>query len=628
MAAAVSRPRIRVRVRTVDGGAVPVARIAAAELRSGRRLDLSYDQDSRLFIHDELTSGTYDVTVEAPAFERQARRVEIPAGDALETFVLGAPGLPFYYRGRVKVPFDQPLSVAIALTPGATQRIADIRDLVQRLGGIVSIPGPDANRESLAQGVAAFDIPDRRVDIAGSLEHAARALPFVQAAGVVVHRAARSTSFLTHEIVVRLQPGASMPAAVAAAGLEVRRELPYLRGTSVLGTDRLTTMELLTVCNRLADDPGVLWAEPNLFSTIVPHADPYYSAAQQPHHWIIDSASAWALANGSGSRSTIAILDMDGFPDHEDLRDRIGVTYNFVDRNTTLTSGTGHGTKAAGIALATTGNAVGVAGVAGAAKGIAAQISASFDTTFAEAFIWAAGLNPGTQRGGPPTLGSGADVISCSWGLDGVAAGAISTSPSWNGTMGGVFDLLEGQGRSGRGTVVVFSAGNEGVDLGTKYPWAAYPTNLAVASVTTTPPDQRVVCNFGVDVDICAPGGGLDAATQTSTSGTTTTSTDLNGNNEPYGSFSETSCACPQVAGAAAVLLSITPSLTAFQVRATLCATAVKIDPAGGAWSGGHSVYYGFGRLNLGAAANGSCGRICRMLRLLMRLFRSLRRPT
>jgi len=630
MTTTLSRPRVRIRVRDLAGVVQPTATVTATEIESGRVITRGLETRWNLFA-PVLPVGVHDLRVSAPALAAQERRVRILERDSLETFVLGAPDLPYYFRGRVKVPFDVPLSVAVAFVPGASARAGEIRALAQRVSNSSRpLEEPDSNRETIKQGVCSFVIPGADPALAAAFERAARALPYVQAAGVVVDRTARSTSFLTQEIVVRLKHGASMPPFVAHSGIDVRRALPYIPDTSVAGTDRLDSMALLDVCNQLAGDPAVEWAEPNLFSTMAIHSnDPLNTPFLQPHHGIIGSEAAWKYGNGTAT--TLAVLDLDGYPAHEDLVDRVAYRYNFPLASPALTLGEGHGTRAAGIAFATLNNGIGIAGVAGNASAIAIQLGATFDTTYAAAFVWAAGFDSGLPNPARLPAGAGAAVLSCSWGIAGVAAGALSTSAG--GVSSCVFDLLENQGRGGSGAVVVFSAGNDGVDVAQASPFAAYPTNLAVTSVSTSPPDQRVICNTGADVDLCAPGGGPFAdGSYGAPSVTTSTGITANALGQLYDDFAQTSCACPQVAGGAALLISIKPALTAAQVRNTLCTTAVKIDPAGGNWSGGLSPFYGFGRIDLGAAAGSVCGKWCKLFimfrRVLTKLFNGTRRST
>ena len=151
------------------------------------------------------------------------------------------------------------------------------------------------------------------------------------------------------------------------------------------------------------------------------------------------------------------------------------------------------------------------------------------------------------------------------------------------------------EGRGGKGCVVLFSAGNDGDDLVVKQPWAAHPNVIAVGSSTIDTPEVKAsTSNFGSPLDVCAPGGDRFGATFSPTAGTTP----QGGTPGLYAVLGETSCACPQVAGVAAMMLSVNPNLTAGEVRDILQQTAVQIDLANGVYTAGHSDLYGFGRVN------------------------------
>jgi subtilisin family serine protease len=67
--------------------------------------------------------------------------------------------------------------------------------------------------------------------------------------------------------------------------------------------------------------------------------------------------------------------------------------------------------------------------------------------------------------------------------------------------------------------------------------------------------------------------------------------------------FGGTSAAAPQVAGVAALMLSVHPDLSATQVEQIIRETARPIDTEGGYYNAqGHSPYYGYGLLDAGAA--------------------------
>jgi subtilisin family serine protease len=171
---------------------------------------------------------------------------------------------------------------------------------------------------------------------------------------------------------------------------------------------------------------------------------------------------------------------------------------------------------------------------------------------------------------------------------------------------------------------VVFSVGNDNrdftrADIGAgARQWAAYNRTIAVASSSISPPDPSQIktstSNFGSALDVCAPGGGPAGGTEARTLSTTNasegdTAGSASASSKDYDDFGQTSCACPQVAGTVALMLSVYPDLTWHQVRQILRDTADQIDASNadpiGRWvdTDGDGVadfsqWYGYGRLN------------------------------
>jgi subtilisin family serine protease len=211
-------------------------------------------------------------------------------------------------------------------------------------------------------------------------------------------------------------------------------------------------------------------------------------------------------------------------------------------------------------------------------------------------FLWCAGLPNG--RLVPAQLARGADVISNSWTLEGMAD---------SGDVAAAFDVIADSGRTGRGCVLVFAAGNHipnGTDYTVEYPLATHRAVIAVAASTVAAPEVKVsTSNFGPGIDLCAPAGD-------GTAGASTYSTSITQKlpaSSDYDYFGQTSAACPQVAGVAALMIALNPSLDAEQIRDMLHTTAVPIDtintdPDGSYDKYGHSQWYGYGRLDAQAA--------------------------
>ncbi|XP_033633313.1 aqualysin-1-like [Asterias rubens] len=233
---------------------------------------------------------------------------------------------------------------------------------------------------------------------------------------------------------------------------------------------------------------------------------------------------------GDGSGVSIYIIDTGVRTTHEEFEDRAKFVYDAVEG--AVGNGTdcrGHGTHCAGTA-------------AGLVYGVAKKASVY-----------------GVRVLGCQGSGSWSSVIN---GMDWVAKNGdrpAVASMSLGG--GGSRSVDDGVGALHRaGVTVVVAAGNNGDDACTKSP-ARAPEAITVGA-SEIDDSRAYFSNYGGCVDIFAPGRYITSA--------------WHERDDQYNTISGTSMATPHVAGAAALLLSVDPSLTPAEVTHKLLNSATK----------------------------------------------------
>ncbi len=543
----------------------------------------------------------------------------------------------FYYRKNVKHVFKPIESkIAISVKPDLSKSEAkQLKELFSanelvatKLKGLVK--DGDVRILRLPDGLKK---KDRKKVVNRLLKH-----PLVQRAGSIVHHSNQSMSFLTDELIIKFKQAMDaekLEALAKAANLKILRKLPYVQNGYVLKAKANADYDILTVINKLALKKTVEFAEPNLVTTVQNDFTPNdFLYDDQPHHQVIGTEEAWDISRGD-NEIIVAVVDTGCDIDHPDFTNPSSSTWakiyapfdfaNMDDDPTNEGINGEHGSKSCGIAAANADNTEGIAGVAPGCRLMPIRRpSNGTDTDYADMYVWIAGFNPDSPEAGfPDPINPGADVISNSFGVQQAAL---------SGTMQDALDFITEHGRDGRGCVVVYSVGNDNDDFTVLHnpggadehggrQWAAYERTIAVASSAISPPDATEVkvgsSSFGSAVDVCAPGGGpRGSETRTMSTdnvdGGHTAGSDSATTND-YSDFGQTSCACPQVAGVAALMLSTNPTLTWREVKQIIRETADRIDigntdPIGqwidtdGDGEVDFSQWYGCGRLNAARA--------------------------
>jgi subtilisin family serine protease len=314
-----------------------------------------------------------------------------------------------------------------------------------------------------------------------------------------------------------------------------------------------------------------------------------FSGAVSGHD--LNVVPAWdAGITGNGIR--IGVID-DGFDlVHEDLAPRFDTAndYDFLGNDDDPSPGVGdfHGTAVSGF-IAAGRNNVGIVGTAYNSTLVGLRLigTGALLSQYAEAFTW--------KQGTAAELA----ISSNSWGPsdDGVDEGAAAEGPTTTLLSAAI------NGRGGKGTVFVFSAGNGGriPDVCDRDGYASSPWVIAVGA--TKPNGTKAnYSERGTSLFITA---GVGDTTGQGALTTLQMGTGPSGSN--YGEEFGTSFSCPQVSGVIALMLEKRPQLTRRDVRRVLAASAEKNDAASAEWqttgAGFHwHPSYGFGQADAAAA--------------------------
>lgn len=413
---------------------------------------------------------------------------------------------------------------------------------------------------------------------------------------------------ISSKFIVRYAPGTSqsqMDALNQQKGAQIIRKTA--EDTYLLEVNKSSGLNGLTAANTYVGESIVVWAQPDftyldndLLNTTV--NDPLH-----PSQWAhvntgqtdatgttpssvvgtpdadMDVDQAWDLVGGGDHNVIVAVIDAGVDTSHADLKANIlyyfAADFSGDNDGPDAPGNEAHGTNCAGIIAAVGDNGVGVAGIAYNVQIMPVQIfnsagsAGSADIGGAIDFAWQ----------------NGADVLSNSWG-GGSADQAINDA----------IHRAVTQGRGGKGSVVLFSSGNDS-NGNVNYP--AYLTDVVAVGASNMFDEKKNAGsndlqrwwggNYGADLDVVAP----TIVYTTDISGSRGYNTSSGSAGDYNDSFNGTSAACPNAAGVAALITSADLTLTGSQIRNILQNTADKVDLYSFDATGWNR-HVGFGRVN------------------------------
>ena len=400
---------------------------------------------------------------------------------------------------------------------------------------------------------------------------------------------------------------AATQASLHRAGLQAVDIQRRANGLQVVQLDRRRPVARLLAAARqlMADDPSLLWAEPDYrMQAQAVASDPLFG--QQWHYTEaragINLPSAWDLSTGTGVN--VAVIDT-GVRPHADLAAQLLPGLDLISDLNVARDGDGrdsdandpgdgcngrnsswHGTHVAGTVAAVANNGEGGTGVAPGAKIVPVRVlgcGGGYNSDIADGIVWAAGGNLAGQSVNP----NPAKVLNLSLGGSGPCSATLQSA----------IDSARALG-----AVVVVAAGNSNAAVSGFSP-ANCRGVIAVGAVGRTAA-RAPYSNYGPAVDIAAPGGSMSTGAANGVLSTIDVgSTGPAG--DGYQFYQGTSMAAPHVAGVAALMLARRPDLLPFELEVLMRSHARAFPAAcsGGCGTGLLDATLALNNLFLGASA-------------------------
>ena len=423
-------------------------------------------------------------------------------------------------------------------------------------------------------------------------------------------------TYLTHEMVVVIRPPADEKEVLKRAqalGYRELRKIPYGRsGTTLhLEADKHPGLGILDHAEQLSAMDGVA-AEPNLAATsgvdskgdvgsksTGPKGRTRGKKKKRPKaqdlslpegHWdrqAIGADVAWQELAGAESkdlttslkRVEVAVVDGSFYTSPDGAPKDVLGDYELInfrnlrpgDSQGLKTSGTpgpfdksapGHGLRAAGVVAA---NGPGLKGVAPGCRTRLVVFPVT-EVDVLDMYVWLAGCDPGSRRPHFPKQRKAVDVVTTSVGFGFARHLPISILAD------DAFHYIAEHGRGGKGTLLFFSAGNDGGIAWQERPWSTAEANIGVAASTLDPNGRPILASYSnrFGAELCAPSSSvLGKALAEDRRGIKSIGDRI---------FGGTSSATPLAAGVATLILAAQPELTHRQVRTVLRHSAQKID--------------------------------------------------
>src|SRR2546426_1168323 len=168
------------------------------EQEQARMIHLQFDPLAGAYRTTDADQGYYMFRAEADGLAPDEREGQIAPGGLRDTVILGQKGMPFYYRGKVKVPFEPRNDLlGMSLQPGLSGKAEDELLAFARKLKLQPEQVGEPIRQDL---VHVFRFPARTTELRKQdIQRRLADHPMVRMVGPIIRIDPESVSFLTNE---------------------------------------------------------------------------------------------------------------------------------------------------------------------------------------------------------------------------------------------------------------------------------------------------------------------------------------------------------------------------------------------------------------------------------------------
>lgn len=230
----------------------------------------TYNALSGSYEFKNLEQGHYTLTVSANEFESQTKSITYSDLGITETIILGKKGMSFYYRGKIKVPFqanENLIGIVVDNANTTLNKNEFITSLEKKFNLKLHPNSSNYAKSNIYLFQTSSNLSD---DEKTKLGKALLTEKNIKSSGAVLTQSEKNVTLLSDELILKFKSTISekeITKLIETEGLEIIRQIPYVKFGYQVKVKSGSTYKLLQICERLIKNEYVEYAEPNTIST-------------------------------------------------------------------------------------------------------------------------------------------------------------------------------------------------------------------------------------------------------------------------------------------------------------------------------------------------------------------------